>query len=269
LALVACKKKDSMEIKESGKVIASIGDKNLYLSDLGDIKPTAEGQDSVQLVEAYIDNWLRNNAILIEAERSYSDNENLDKLVREYRNSLMIYDYEGKVIEERLDTIVTQAQIKEVYDKYGDQYLIGTKLIKFWFAKAPEKTKKIDQFYVDWKKGNRAKVEKFCEEKKLTCLFEDVEWDTERALLSLVDQDVFKSSQLVEGATLIKNKNGNEYFLKIIDLVPENSVPPMEYIESKIRKVIINNRKKEILQNLKDNLYKKQLNANKVKIYRN
>jgi hypothetical protein len=164
---------------------------------------------------------------------------------------------------------VTKEQIKENYENYGDQYLLSNKIYKYWLAIVPAKARKIEVFYNDWKKGNEEAVKKYCKEKSELCQFSDNEWSTDAELYSFIPSELFKSKQFTRNSTLLKNYKGKEYFVKIFDVVAEGSVPPIEYIEAKIEKVILNNRKQEIIKRVKEQLYKKQLNAKNVKIYVN
>jgi hypothetical protein len=266
--IFSCKNGSITTPFDEGEIVASIGNKNLYSTDIQGIGLNAGGiDDSLQVVQAFIENWVRNNALLLEAEDNYTDNATLDKLVKDYRNSLLLYEYESRIVAESLDTVVTKDQIREHYNKYNDQYLLSNKIFKYWLAIVPAKASRLEKFYNDWRKGNEGEIRKYCKEKSELCQFSDHKWNTESELHSFIPEGIFKSSQYKKNAVLLKNHKGKEYFVKIFDVVGEGSVPPIEYIDSKIEKVILNNRKQEILNKVKDQLYKKQLNANNVKLY--
>ena len=110
LAFISCQNggKDNND-----KVVASVYDKNLYQSDLQDV--LYEGishSDSIVRTKAFIDNWIRRQLLIHEAENTI-DASDLDfsKQMEDYRNSLIIFKYESDMIEKNLDTVVTDEEI--------------------------------------------------------------------------------------------------------------------------------------------------------------
>ncbi len=267
VSLFSCNRKKATPVDVK---VAEIGYKVLLKDDVEGIGAGAETtEDSLQLVRAFVNNWLRNNALLLEAEQSNTDADKISKLVDEYRNSLLVYEYESKIVSESLDTLVTKEQIKDYYNEYGDQFLLPTKILKYWIAVIPAKAKRIDKFFTDWKRGDSLKVLKYCNEQADFFEFRSYDWRTESELNSFLPVGLFKSKKYIKGAVLQKHSSNREYFVKIIDAIKENEIPPVTYIESKIAKVILNNRKQELLNRIRENLFKKQLNANNVKLYIN
>ena len=110
LAFISCQNgcKDNND-----KVVASVYDKNLYQSDLQDV--LYEGishSDSIVRTKAFIDNWIRRQLLIHEAENTI-DASDLDfsKQMEDYRNSLIIFKYESEMIEKNLDTVVSDEEI--------------------------------------------------------------------------------------------------------------------------------------------------------------
>ena len=100
---------------ENDKVVASVYDKNLYQSDLQDV--LYEGisrSDSIVRTKAYIDNWIRRQLLIHQAENNIDASElDFSKQIEDYRNSLIIYKYETIMIEKNLDTVVTDEDIRK------------------------------------------------------------------------------------------------------------------------------------------------------------
>lgn len=95
------------------KAIATIYGKNLYQSDLQSVM--YEGisySDSLVRAKAFIDEWIHRQLIIHQAEAALGADElDFSKQLEEYRNSLTIYKYETKIIEQRLDTVVSDEEI--------------------------------------------------------------------------------------------------------------------------------------------------------------
>jgi hypothetical protein len=80
-------------------------------------------------------------------------------------------------------------------------------------------------------------------------------------------KDLFSTRQLKSKQTLDREKDGIQFFVKIFDHWDKNEVAPLEYIEDKIEKLILYNRKVKLLKTIKERLYERDLKSKKVKIY--
>ena len=86
--------------KKEDKLLAEVYNKTLYLSDLDDnILPEGTSkEDSALIVSAYAQRWTREQLLMYEAERNIPKDLNIDELVRNYRASLIRFNYEEQII---------------------------------------------------------------------------------------------------------------------------------------------------------------------------
>lgn len=112
LALFSCQ--NSKNGKDD-KPVAAIYDKVLYQSDLqGIIYDGISTNDSLVRTKVFIDNWIRRQLLIHQAENNLDKSE-LDcvKEIEDYRNSLIIYKYESMLIAQNLDTVVSDEEIEK------------------------------------------------------------------------------------------------------------------------------------------------------------
>ena len=112
LALVSCQNSGN---GKNDKPVAAIYDKVLYQSDLQDILYDGISvNDSIVRTKAFIDNWIRRQLLIHQAENNLDKSE-LDclKEIEDYRNSLIIYKYESLLISQNLDTVVSDEEIEK------------------------------------------------------------------------------------------------------------------------------------------------------------
>ena len=95
------------------RVVATIYDKVLYQSDLQSVMYEGiSANDSIVRAKAFIDNWIRRQLLIHQAESNIDKSElDFSKEVEDYRNSLIIYKYESMIIEKKLDTAISDAEI--------------------------------------------------------------------------------------------------------------------------------------------------------------
>ena len=109
-ALVSC---NNVNNGNGDRVVASIYDKTLHQSDLQSV--LYEGisvNDSLVRTKAFINNWIRAQLIIHQAEKNIDKSElDFSRQIEDYRNSLIIYKYESQLIEQNLDTVVSDEEI--------------------------------------------------------------------------------------------------------------------------------------------------------------
>lgn len=97
------------------KIVATVYDKVLYQSDLQDV--LYEGisfNDSLVRTKAFIDKWIRRQLLIHQAENNIDKSElDFSRQIEDYRNSLIIYKYESMLIEQNLDTIISEEEIEK------------------------------------------------------------------------------------------------------------------------------------------------------------
>ena len=112
LTLIACQNSSK---NSDDRVIATVYDKVLHQSDLQDVMYDGISRsDSIVRTKAFIDNWIRRQLIIHQAENNIDKSElDFSKEIEEYRNSLIIYKYETMLVEKKLDTVVSEADIEK------------------------------------------------------------------------------------------------------------------------------------------------------------
>ena len=112
LALFSCQNSNN---GKDDKPVAAIYDKVLYQSDLqGIMYDGISTNDSLVRTKVFIDNWIRRQLLIHQAENNLDKSE-LDcvKEMEDYRNSLIIYKYESMLIAQNLDTVVSDEEIEK------------------------------------------------------------------------------------------------------------------------------------------------------------
>ena len=112
LAFVSCQNSGN---GSGDKVVATVYHKTLHQSDLQSIMYEGiSANDSIVRAKAFIDNWIRRQLIIHQAENNIDKSElDFSKEIEEYRNSLIIYKYETMLVEKKLDTVVSEADIEK------------------------------------------------------------------------------------------------------------------------------------------------------------
>jgi len=248
--------------------IANVGSQTLYKSELDQITSLAsESADSSAIANGYVEQWIRRAVLISEAERSLSNTIDIDRLVEDYRSSLLINNYEQHYVSTKLDTTVTPDQLAEVYEQQKDNFALAADLYQLNIATVDAKAKGLEGFFRAWKSSKREAVKSYVEENALTYVLNE-SWYSKEALATYVPDNLFKKSSYKKGAILQKNQDGIEYFVKVLDVADKGKAPPFAYVKEKMVEIILQKRKKELLQKLESDLYRQALSTNKIRVYK-
>ncbi len=266
--IVACMPPDE-DRSDEDILLAKVYNKPLYLSELeGMIPRSATPTDSSLIVNAYVERWVRENLMLYEAERNVSKDLNIDKLVRDYRASLILHNYEKKIAESSLDSTITENQLLDYYEKYKSHFQLETSIMRCKFMKWDADTPNLDKIEKWWKsdeKSDLKKLSKSCEESALIYQLEDSIWINKDELVEEFPKDVISSMK--EGKEFEQTKDGFKYYVKVMEVQSKNSEPPMSYIRNHAIKFILHNRKLELVERTREELYQKAERKGHVKYF--
>lgn len=249
-----------------GEYIAVVDDNHLAYSDIEGFAVGSDSpEDSVFMLRAYVQNWIKDQLLIREAEKNMPEDFNIEKLVADYRSSLILANYLEKVIEKELDTIVTPQQINDYYQDNKHQYTLLEPILKYDYVKVSKDKKGLKDLEKSWTSMSEADIQTFCASQQCEFLqLDSKSWSPDNELLSIVPPKILSASDLKKNTSFVKSDDDFKYFVKVSDYVGKGDVPPLEFIESKIVSVILNNRKQELLKRKKQILFDKYYNTSSV-----
>ncbi len=131
-ALPSCTRiKNYLSFRQDDKnpVIARVYDSYLYKSDLPNLVPAgASKQDSTAIIDRYIDSWVTRQLILNATQMSMPAGD-LEKELAEFKELLLTGRYEQYIISERLDTSVSEAEIRKYYEENTENFILHKDIV--------------------------------------------------------------------------------------------------------------------------------------------
>ena len=249
--------------EEKSEVVISVYGKKLYKADLENI--VYEGisyNDSVLRSKVYIDKWVRNQLLIRQAENNLTP-EQLDfsKRLEEYRNSLVINKYETELINQNLDTEVAEDQIYDYYNRNSAEFRLNRDIVQIASVSLPNDSKKkwiFTKLFRDYDSLMIDSLTSLAEQYALSYDFNIQEW---RNFEDVIDTFALKvkdnKSFLNEKKFFVVNNDDVYTLVKICDYKLVGDVSPCEMETDRIKYIILSNRKKELLENLYNDLYSK------------
>lgn len=258
------------EEKTNETPLAIVFDKYLYPSDVqgivgNDISP----KDSSLIMSSYIENWAKDQLIVSIAEKNIDEALDIDKLVEDYRKSLIRHNYEQALVQQRLDSVVTNDQIIRFYNKAQSQYQLDESILRCFFIKVKKQAPEQKDLKIWWKEREDSDVNKMVDYARKYAdkyILDDSSWVHLDDVAAEYPKGTFTESNIKAGLSQIVEKGNFVYYFKVKAQVKAKKVAPLSYVKSKIIKVILHKRKLELLENMTEELYKRELNKKNVKI---
>jgi hypothetical protein len=261
--------------KKTERTLARAYNEYLFESDLkGVVQKDTPARDSLMIVKAYIDNWVRQRLILHQAEKNLETKDiDFTKQLENYRNSLITFEYENALIRQKLDTIVTDEEISAYYNTNQNTFPVTDNIIRVQYVKLPLKSKFIPQartLLLSDKPDDKNRLADLCEQQSLGYFINDEKW---LFFSDFMNEIPFRTPD-PEGF-LRKNKQVEvsdqtfTYLVRFRDYKLKDNVFPMEMVKQKITDIILNKRKMELIGKMHEYIYQNALKQNDFEVFNN
>lgn len=254
-------------------VLVRVYDATLTIADIkGIVPPNIKGKDSILLVKNYINNWAKQQVILHKAKQNLPEEKrNFQKQLEEYKNSLIIYTYEKEYIKQNLDTVVTENQIVDYYEKNKSNFELKENIIQVRYIKMPSNSpinNKVKQLYKSDNEKDKEALSEICEKYAVNYFMDDELWLYFNDVLKEIPIKTYNHEAFLRNNRFIEQRDSAyTYFINIKDFKIKDSESPLSFERENIRKIIINKRKLELIEKLHQNLYEDAQNKNAIEFY--
>ncbi len=262
------------QVDEDKKRLARVGDEYLYEQDVDNlVTEDMTAKDSAEVVDNYIDNWVRKRLILQIAEKKLAkeDKKEIREKIKDFRESLITYRYEKQLVANQLDTTVEEEELREYYRNNKDNFELTGNIVKVRFVKVMKNAPNTDQAH-KWMKQNtkdtRSRLESYCYQYAEEFSLKDTSWHQLARIAKWLplSHETLKS-KAVEGAHLETKDDKYLYWLHIDKFLSKNTTAPFSFVKDKIKKVVLNKRKVNLIQQKHNEIYATGQEKNNFEIY--
>jgi hypothetical protein len=256
-------------LKEGDKLLAQVYNKSLYLSELEGIVP--EGvtkEDSALIVSAYAQRWAREQLMMYEAERNIPKDLDIDELVRDYRASLVRFNFEEQLIAERLDSTVSEAEMKAFYENNEDQFQLESTILKCLLLKLPSQApqSEINKLWYSRNPADENRLKGFAKQWAAFAMLDREKWYKLEEVAALLPEGTLTSDNIGSRREGTLSDGDFRYYYRVLEVVQGKTTAPFDYVREQASKVILHKRKQELLEKWKEELYQAELRRENVKI---
>ncbi len=258
---------------ERGEVVAKVYGYYLFEKDLeGVVLPGTPRKDSLFLVNNYIDSWIRKHLLLRQAERNLTPKQqDFSKQLEDYKFSLLTYAYENELIRQKLDTIVSATEIEAYYEQNKESFELRYNIVKVVYVVMPNGSAEIKNLRKLLKEPDSIhinEIEKMALDHAVSYYLGDETWIRFDDLMEQIPIETFNQELFLRNNTYIEiDDNPFYYMIRFKDYRISESISPLELESDRIRSIILNRRKQELLRNMNNELYEQALIDGVFEIY--
>lgn len=268
--LASCKWNKSVTEYVYGKTpIVEIGTDVLYEEDIKQVLPLGlSDADSTLFAQQFIKNWAQDVLFYQNAIRNIPDTKDIDRLVENYRRSLIEHEYQRRLIEQKFSSEISDEDIEQFYNDNERLFVLDESLLKGLFLKISNKShdlSDIRKLYTQQDDESFEEIEKYSIRNAARCEFFYDNWRTVaeiEVLLPAMDKPL---------ESLLKNNGGFEfkdeeyiYLLNVSEYAPKGGIEPLDHARSRIRGLLINSNEVSYMRKIKEDLYDAAIEKNRI-----
>ena len=263
LLTTACRQHDA-------EIVARAYDHYLYRSDIeGLVAPGTSPEDSTAIVSNYINQWIQQQVVLEKAQKNISTN--FDKELQNYKNSLITHEYEQLIVEQLLDTNVSEKEISDYYEANAQNFVLRSNILRCIYLKLPvgapciAQVKRLmngtvtDETIVEIQKAAAAYMSDYS--------FDRDNWIPFYSFQTKVPVDTYNETLYLRQNKLVEiSDDENLYLARILEFKTVDETSPLEFEHQNIKEIILNHRKNDIIKIMQRDLLREANAKGKIEI---
>jgi hypothetical protein len=259
----------------NNKIIARVYNKNLYLTDIKDIFPKdMNSEDSVQILMAYVDRWVRKELLLYRAEKNLTESQqNVSQQLEDYRSSLLVFKYEQEFIRQKLDTVVSFNEIEEFYNENKTNFILDESLVKALFIKIrldDPYFEKIKSLYKSNKEEDIKELDNLAYQVANKYDYFNDKWIPFSRILREIPEPLNNpEAYLLSNHSIDMNDGTHAFLVSFRDILHKGQQSPLDYEKDNIQSIILNKRKQRLVIDLETKIYNDARNYNHFETFLN
>ena len=259
--------------KADDEMVARVGGNYLYRSELAAAMPSGiAAADSVNYSRAFIEKWIIGQLKQQEAEKLFSESEeDIDRLVEEYRRSLLVYRLDRHYIESEPCGEISDNDIAAYYKEHKSDFKISQPMVKgeiFAMSESFRRREQMLKWYESPKPESREDFVESCRKNNLLHL-EFNEWVSFSDFLSNLPLLRTSRNEELLGSRKVQKIHHNKtyYYFRITNVLKAGDAMPLEMVKDNIRQILISRHRAEVIHGQEERIMSNALSSGHAKIY--
>ena len=253
--------------------VAKAGDNLLTREEVRlSIPQGVSSADSLLYANHYINQWIKNALVYELAQENLGDEKaEINRLVENYKESLVKYRYMARMVEERVSAQISESDMQRYYDENQDRFILDRSIIKGLSVKVPADAPNLNdikKWYKSSSQSSLESMEKYSLQNAISFDYFYDRWiDFDKAIENIPINIADSRDFLTKNRTLEVTDSTYCYLLNVTEYVPKGKIAPYEYARKMAKEILINARKMDFQKEFEENLYLDAVKSGKVTFF--
>ena len=256
--------------------VARVGRLELTTLEISQAVPkNLTGEDSLAFVKLYIDKWLIRQLKIEEANQLFSSSEkDIERLVEDYRQSLLMNKVDQFYVEQQMSNDFTDEDIAEYYNTHKSDFTLDRTLVKgriLRFDASYRQSKRLKEQML--KAASSTTDDKtftdICEKNGFLLVDNRSGWINFTDFLANLPTTKSQDYSALLDKMGIQEMKANDacYYFDFTSVCRKGNVAPLEIVADNIRRILITQRRSEIIKAHEDDIISKAMVEGHARLY--
>ena len=256
--------------------LARVGRNELSITEVKQAIPSnLRGEDSVAFAKHYVDKWLVRQLKIEEADELFPGSVNdIEKMVEDYRQTLLTGKVDQYYVDKLMNNELSDKDIADYYNTHKSDFTLDRTLVKgriLRFDGAYRQSKRLKE---QMRKASASPTDAktfsdVCEKNGFVLTDYRSEWinfsDFLANLPTTRSQDY---DPLLDKMDIQEMEaNGTRYYFDFTSVCRKGNVAPLESVSENIRRILLTQRRSEIIKTHEEEIVKRASNEGHARIY--
>jgi len=259
---------------QGNKPIARVNGQYLYQKDLAHLKlDKANPQDTVGLVDRYIQSWIAKQLLIAKAESAGSyDKAGIERKILDYKYALIAHSFIEELVKAQLDKNISEEELSSYYEYYQENFRLKHNLVRGKFVVIPKDTPNqegLKKLLNATQKTDKAALETYCSQFAKAYTLDDTNWlNWNEVITQFLPKKLNDKKRLLKKTNCLEIQDDlNKYYLKIDAYKLIDDIAPIELVKHQIQAIILYKRKLTLANQLKEELLQQAKDKHNYTIY--
>lgn len=263
----------SMEEEDKGPPVARVYDSYLYLSELEKVVPNnLSSEDSTSFVQNYINVWAKNELMIYKAEFNLTEEQKqFEEQIENYRNDLLKFAYLEKYVDDKLDTAISESQIRQYYQEHLDNFQLKENILRLRYIAVPEDAPDVEDLGELFRKSDSEAEQELLDyalSYARNFSLDDTTWLSFTEFRKLIPIRTYNQQDFLSKNKYVEiEAEGLIYLAEIEEYKIKDSPSPLIYVKGIIRNTLLNKRRLELISDLEKSLFSDALKKKEFETY--
>lgn len=253
--------------------LAEVGGESVYLDEaLSGMPDGLSPQDSTNYIQEYLNSRINDILVYQMAVKNIPETKEMERMVENYRRSLIRFEYQQRVLNERFKAEVSEDELKAYYETHKNRFSADRDLVKGIFLKLPLNAPNLaglKKWLSDPDSRNLQQIERYSVQYANVFNYFMEQWTPLSDIVGSVPELASKGAELTKGNRTVEvSDEAFTYLLYVSEGVEKGETAPFEYARSLVVNVMLNTRKTAFIKQFETDLKNKAAEDGRLTLYK-